>query len=215
MRMQIGVLLLSLGFAGVCGGPLDAAESKSGMPVASEIPFVHAIQRDLLKRFPKASDAEKAGYMRYTGEDSTGAISFTNFHWLSRDPQHPAQLWYDTKGNLLGADFSVPADGHPQAPVAKWGILQKRWTEFPPHIHFISQSPDGKIALGDMSVRDYLRFGGNLKAPTLDPFIKAGIVKAPAKARAVFLAPHIWDLIVWVKANPDGAFAEKNPLVKP
>jgi hypothetical protein len=27
--------------------------------------------------------------------------------------------------------------------------------------------------------------------------------------------PSIWDLIVWVKPNPSGAFAEKNPLVKP
>jgi hypothetical protein len=30
----------------------------------------------------------------------------------------------------------------------------------------------------------------------------------------VFDMPRIWDLIVWVKPNPNGAFAEKNPLVK-
>ena len=31
----------------------------------------------------------------------------------------------------------------------------------------------------------------------------------------IFEFPTIWDLIVWVKPNPSGAFAEKNPNVHP
>lgn len=56
-----------------------------------------------MARFPHASDAEKAGYVRYTNEDNTGSISYANFSWTS-DPTHPSQLWYDKSGNLLGAD---------------------------------------------------------------------------------------------------------------
>jgi hypothetical protein len=33
--------------------------------------------------------------------------------------------------------------------------------------------------------------------------------------KRVFLFPSLWDLIVWVKPNPLGAFADKNPNVIP
>ena len=35
------------------------------------------------------------------------------------------------------------------------------------------------------------------------------------EVKRVFLFPSLWDLIVWVKPNPLGAFADKNPLVVP
>jgi len=79
----------------------------SGPLSASETAFVHGIQADLMKRFPTAAAAEHAGYVRYTNLDDTGAISYTNNHWDSIDSKHPSQLWYDTSGTLLGADFSV------------------------------------------------------------------------------------------------------------
>src|ERR1700722_11183231 len=75
----------------------DANPTKSGPPNAAEAGFVHAIQADLMKRFPAAADAEKAGYVRYTNEDDTGAISYADMHWQS-DAHHPSQLWYDKHG---------------------------------------------------------------------------------------------------------------------
>jgi hypothetical protein len=42
-----------------------------------------------------------------------------------------------------------------------------------------------------------------------------GIAKSVAQVKRVFLFPSIWDLIVWIKPNPNGAFADKNPLVTP
>jgi len=48
------------------------ADKLSGMPTASEMPFVNAVTADLTARFPTASDARKAGYVRFTDEDNTG-----------------------------------------------------------------------------------------------------------------------------------------------
>jgi hypothetical protein len=53
----------------------------------------------------------KAGYVRYTGVDDTGAISYADRHWQSGDTKHPSQLWYDKSGHLLGADFSMLKTG--------------------------------------------------------------------------------------------------------
>ena len=77
------------------------------MPQGTEVAFVASIQKDLNARFPTPADAVKAGYFRYSNEDEDGAISYANLHWQSSNPQSPSQLWYDVKGNLLGADFSV------------------------------------------------------------------------------------------------------------
>jgi len=94
--------------------PLGAsADGPSGMPTAAEAPFVTAVAADLNARFPTPAAAERAGYLRYTDEDDTGAISYANRVWTSADAHHPSQLWYDAGGRLLGADFSVPYDAAP------------------------------------------------------------------------------------------------------
>ena len=64
-------------------GPVSSAENA----------FVGSMTADLMQRYPTASDAEKAGFMRYTAEDETGAISYVNVHqWQSGDVHHPSQL---------------------------------------------------------------------------------------------------------------------------
>ena len=48
--------------------------------------------------------------------------------------------------------------------------------------------------------------------------IQADLMKRVASIKdvpVIFLFPTIWDLIVWVKPNPAGAFADKNPTVTP
>lgn len=180
----------------------------------SEKAFVAAVQTDLGPRFASAKDAEKAGYVRYTGEDETGAISYANRQWQSSDAQHPSQLWYDKNGQLLGADFSrLKTDN---TPPDLWGINPGRWWEFDRHMHFVARKPDGTIAY-DLYVADddWLAAGGSLDHPSADTLVKLKRVQSASSVITVFNFPEVWDLIVWIKPNPNGAFAYKNPLVKP
>ena len=66
-----------------------------------------------------------------------------------------------------------------------------------------------------MSAKKFAAAGGNVDDPQADTLVKMGIAKNVGDVKHVFLFPSIWDLIVWVKPNPNGAFADKNPLVVP
>jgi hypothetical protein len=186
----------------------------SPMPQGSEVAFVKSIQKDLMARFPTASDAEKAGYFRYGNEDEDGAISYANLHWQSGNPQQPSQLWYDVHGNLLGADFSVLQSGSPQPP-AIWGVDYHRWVSFREHVHYILAGPNGTEVYGATSAKKFAAAGGNVDDPQAATLVKMGIAKDASDVKRVFLFPSLWDLIVWIKPNPNGAFADKNPLVTP
>ena len=160
------------------------------------------------------ADAEKAGYFRFGNEDSSGAISYANLQWQSADPQHPSQLWYDVHGNLLGADFSVLQSSSPEPP-KMWGVNYSRWVSFREHVHWILVGPNGTETYGATSAKKFTAAGGNVDDPQAITVVKMGKAKSAADVKRVFLFPSIWDLIVWVKPNPNGAFAEKNPLVTP
>ncbi|MFN2527653.1 MAG: hypothetical protein ABR584_02945 [Candidatus Baltobacteraceae bacterium] len=190
------------------------APTPNPKPSGAEVAFVTGIQADLMKRFPTAADAEKAGYVRYTEEDDTGAISYANQQWQSADAQHPSQLWYDVTGNLLGADFSVLKSNNPARPNL-WGIDPGRWFNFGhPHYHYILKDPKtAKVTYG--------AYGGKMlkKMHITAPGTEAAamtVAKVPkANVLTFFTFPALWDLQVWVKDNPNGAFAEKNPNVIP
>src|SRR5690349_21005626 len=115
-------------------GLADEQPTFNGPESASEKRFVASIQQDLMHRFPTARDAERAGYVRYTNVDETGAISYANCKWNSGDPKHPSQLWYDRDGNLLGADFSITLTRSAARPNI-WGINPGRWAELDGHQH--------------------------------------------------------------------------------
>jgi hypothetical protein len=193
----------------------DNTPTVSGKPNAAEAAFVRSIQADLGKRFPTAADAEAAGYVRFTNEDDTGSISYANRHWESADSRHPSQLWYDVHGKLLGADFSTfwTSAQRPQ----KWGIQPGRWAEFDAHFHYVLVDPATGVKTYDKYVMPppFLKAGGSMTNPQPATLVKLGLAKSPADVSTLFLFPHIWDLTVWVKPNPNGAFADKNPLVTP
>lgn len=117
----------------------DQNPTFSGPQSAAETAFVQSIQVDLNKRFATTAEAENAGYVRYTNEDDTGAISYANRQWVSKDAKHPSQLWYDAKGNLLGADFSVLAVNGTRPTL--WGINPGRWYQFDTHMHWVAKDP--------------------------------------------------------------------------
>jgi hypothetical protein len=193
----------------------DENPTYNGPLSPSEKAFVQSIQADLGKRFPTAADAEKAGYIRYTGVDETGAISYANLQWDSKDIKHPSQLWYDVKGLLLGADFSVPNTTHKRPQL--FGVNPGRWYEFDDHIHYVLKNPTTGKMTYDLYVLipAFVKAGGDPKHPSAQTLVAMGKVKNAADVVTIFDFPAVWDLIVWVKPNPNGAFAEKNPLVKP
>ena len=190
-----------------------AAPKLSPKAQGPEIAFIRSIQKDLNARFATPAQAEKAGYFRYTNEDNTGAISYANLQWQSSDPQHPSQLWYDVHGNLLGADFSILRHASTKAP-SLWGVNPARWEKIPAHVHWVLVGPNDAYGHAT-STKKFAAAGGNLANPQAATVVKLGKVKNAAQVRYVFLLPAIWDIDVWVKHNPNGAFADKNPLVIP
>lgn len=193
----------------------DQAPTYSGPLSASETKFVRAIQADFNQRFPTAAAAEQAGYVRYTGVDSTGAISYANQHWDSSDIRHPSQLWYDRHGHLLGADFSKP-NANGKRPNA-FGVNPGRWYAFDDHVHYVVRDPRTGRLKYDLYIMapKFVAAGGDLKNPSASTLVKLGRVHSASEVATIFDFPSVWDLIVWVKPNPKGAFAEKNPLVNP
>jgi hypothetical protein len=189
-----------------------SAEGPSGEPTAAEQPFVAKATADLQARFPTTADAVKAGYMRYTDEDETGSISYTNQKWTSADVDHPSQLWYDVKGRLLGADYSVPLTS---APPKLFGVDPARWETFHAHVHYGLTGSDGTVTYGGVGPKTMAKGDGTVEHPTAAALVAAGVAKKAEDVKFVFTFPAIWDLEVWVLPNPKGAFASTNPDVKP
>ena len=215
------IAALGLVAALLCALPASANENPSfrkptyfGPMSASEKAFVATMQKDLNARFATAKDAEAAGYVRYTNADDTGAISYANKQFQSSDVHHPSQLWYDKNGRLLGADYSrlYTSDTPPDL----WGVNPGRWFEFDRHMHYVTKDASGNPVYDQyLADDDWLNAGGSLTDPKPATLVKMGKIKDEKDVVTVFNFPKVWDLIVWVLPNPNGAFAYKNPNVKP
>ncbi|GAC1312038.1 MAG: hypothetical protein NVS2B3_15590 [Vulcanimicrobiaceae bacterium] len=193
-------------------GTARAGETLDGHPTPTEAAFVTKVASELPGRFPTPEAARKAGYVRFTDEDDSGAISYANKQWTSKDAEHPSQLWFDAKNRLIGADYSVPVDGG-KAPEL-FGLRPQRWQRFPAHVHYAVAGPSG-TTYGGADAKTIEKGGGTLAHPTAGALVAAGIAKRVRDVRFVFAFPAIWDVAVWVVPNANGAFAEKNPDVKP
>ncbi len=214
IRTGAALAALALTFTAAFAATPAPKATLSPIPHGTEAAFVASIQKDLTKRFPTPQAAEQAGYFRYGNEDEDGAISYANLKWQSGNPQEPSQLWYDVHGNLLGADFSVLQSGSPEPP-AIWGVSAQRWVSFREHIHYILNGPNGTETYGGVSAQKFAAAGGKVDDPQAATIVTMGFAKSASDVKKVFLFPSLWDLIVWVKPNPAGAFASKNPLVIP
>ena len=208
------------------GAPAATPPPMSPQPTAAEQPFIAKIQADIPARFATIAAAQKAGFFQYTGEDKTGAISYVNLKvWNSIDLDMPNQLWYDANGRLLGVDYTILESQSPKAPATLFGyaIDPARWVHRAPHMHFGYTAADGSLKFGAMQVQKFTDAGGVPSENVPDiPANKAALVKAgipgltsPDQVKFVFLHPAMWDLIPWVLPNPDGAWADANPNVKP
>jgi hypothetical protein len=73
--------------------------------------------------------------------------------------------------------------------------------------------PDGTQKYGGVGAKKFDAAGGDVDDPKPETLVKMGLATSAAQVAHVFLFPSIWDLIVWVKPNPAGAFADTNPTV--
>ena len=75
---------------------------------------------------------------------------------------------------------------------------------------------DGKLTYDKwVMAPKYRAAGGDPAHPTAAQLVAMGRASDVSQIVTIFDMPSIWDLIVWVKPNPNGAFAEKNPLITP
>jgi len=197
------------------GSPTPPAQPLlSPLPDPAERAFISTITPDLHARFPDGRSARAAGYLRYTDEDQDGIITYTDLHWFADDPKHPAQLWYDAHGHLIGADYTAHVADRTQRP-SQWGLQPGRWVHFIAHMHYVVREPDGSTRYGSLLNPTYRANGGDPAHPTPQPLVKLGIVKHASDVVAVFQLPEIWIASMWLVPNPNGAFADSDPLVKP
>ena len=225
-RLSTLVFALALACAALVVRPAGAqmgtpapAPTAAPAPSASESAFLAKIMRDLPQRYPNPPAAIRAGYVRYTNEDRTGAISYVNIKaWNTSDPDVPAQLWYDVNGRLIGADYSQrrnPDASPAPAPPSLFGISPSRFFTIGAHVHFVTCDKAGKCVYGKaVGAKKYATIG-DIEHPTADGLVKAGAVTDMSTVSAVFLYPAIYDVSVWVVPNPLGQFADKNPNVVP
>jgi len=211
-RSLFAALALSLvpAVASADASPSPAA-TLAPTATAAEAPFIAKATKYLEATYPTAAGAEKAGYVRYTYEDKSGSISYANFKASKPDFKHPSQLWYDVKGRLLGADYSVPYTT--KRPML-FGMDPQRWREFGAHVHYGLIGPGGAITYGATGGKVQQPAPVSIEHPTAAQLAAGGIAKSPKDVKFVFEFPHIWDIEVWILPNPNGAFAEFNPHVK-
>lgn len=178
---------------------------------ASEKSFVDSVSRDMQARFGTTAAATKAGYFRYTDEDSTGAISWVNTSSWKSDQQHPSQLWYDVNGRLIGVDFTVLKT---DTPPGLWGVSPSRWITHGLHVHYGVKQANGAM-YGGYGPKSAASIGASLANPSSADVVKLGKATSADQVLFAFTFPAVWDLQMWVVPNPLGAFADSNPNVKP
>lgn len=197
--------------------PVKASPTPAPSPNAAEAAFLKKVMTDLPKRYGTTAAATAAGYVRYSNEDRTGAISWVNTkYWDTTDPSHPAQLWYDAQGRLIGADFSVPQAESSTGKPTRFGIDASRWDTIGAHVHYVEKGPGGTLLYGKaVGAKKYGAANNGSTSPTAEGLVATGAVKDASQVAFVFLYPAIYDVSVWVIPNPLGQFADKNPNVKP
>jgi hypothetical protein len=191
-----------------------APPKMSGQPSSQEEKFVDDAGKYARAHWATTAEAKRAGFVEFTPEDKTGAISWANRNWTSTDAHHPSQVWFDANGRLIGLDFSVLQSESPQAPQL-WGIDSRRWIKIGQHVHYGVRQPDGSIKFGGIGPPRFLAAGGSMSAPTKQVLVNMGLAKSADDVAFIFTFPAIWDLQFWIIPNPEGAFAEANPNVKP
>jgi len=71
------------------------------------------------------------------------------------------------------------------------------------------------LKFGGLEDKDITKVGGDPASVTAADIAKTGKALSANQVAFAFHFAHLWDLEFWLIPNPSGAFAEKNPNVKP
>jgi hypothetical protein len=188
-----------------------AASPQPAKPSQSEAAFVAQVTQALTAEFPTTADAKAHGYMQMTHMESDGTIIYATMRYDGIDVNHPNFLWYDRNGRLVGLDYEYPKYAWAKPPGAHfYPVASSRWTTVGSHEHFAYT-----IAGGPMQYHG-ARPTPNLEGKTItaDELRADGLLPKGAKLAWAEFHPSCWDLGFWVVPNPNGAFADLDPLVK-
>jgi hypothetical protein len=89
-------------------------------------------------------------------------------------------------------------------------MMASRWTKIDAHMHLAYKLPDGTIKR-----RGAEALPNQTADPTAAQLRAAKLLPANATLQWAIYHPQTWDLGFWLVPNPNGAFADLNPLVKP
>lgn len=218
----LGLTIAAMPLGALAADPMPMAPMNTSPAAARTAPltpaestFAAGATSTLTRLYATTAVAEKAGYARYTNEDRSGAISYVNPKNIPSDISHPAQLWYDVNGRLIGADYSQNVADAPNGPTL-FGLSAARFHKIPLHVHYVTRAADGKLTYGLFIPADAFRAaGGDPEHPTAADLVKMGKVPSADHVALVVAITNNWDAQVWVVPNPDGQFADNNPNVKP
>jgi len=181
-------------------------------PDATEAMFISAVGMTLQQRYATTAAASAAGYFQMTRLEDDGTIIWFNGKWDDQvRPDQPNFLWYDKNGALVGLDYEYQVSTHPKPPASTlYPVMPSRWTTIDAHIHFAYKLPDGTIKR-----RGAETIKGVEGDPTAAQLTAAKLLPPGATLLWSHYHPKSWDLGFWLVPNPNGAFADLNPNVKP
>ncbi len=219
MRRLAAVLGAAFALTLVVPAWADENPTYNGPTSASEAAFVKAIQADLNQRFATAADAEKGLATSATrARIDTGAIQLRKHELAVERSAAPEPAVVRRQRQPVGRRLLDAAQARRRAPGPvgrQSGTVRTNWTWAHPSTGHGDPTTGALTYDLWMPNPKFVAGGGNPAQPDAAALVKMGKVKDPSTVATIFEFPALWDLIVWVKPNPKGAFAEKDPLVTP
>jgi len=189
----------------------SAKSTPTPTPAPGEAAFIADVTQALQAKYPTAASATAGGYYQMTRLEDDGTTIWFNNKWDSNVSKYePNFLWYDKHGKLVGLDYQYEGGATPKLPAGVYPVKASRWTTIDPHIHFAYKLPNGTIKR-----RGAMLLKGETADPTATQLKVAKLLPANATLLWAHYHPKSWDLGFWLVPNPNGAFADLNPLVKP
>jgi hypothetical protein len=190
---------------------LALTSTPAPMPDHNEAAFIADVTKALQAKYPTTTAATAGGYSQMTRLGSDGTAIWFNDKWDANVSKYaPNFLWYDKHGKLAGLDYQYTVSGHPQPPAGLYPVKASRWVAIPAHMHFAYKMPDGT-----MKRRGAKALKGETDDPTAAELKAAKLLPPNATLVWAHYHPKTWDLGFWLVPNPNGAFADLNPNVKP
>jgi len=193
----------------------DSGPAYTGAASASEAAFVRDVQSDLEARFPTAARCGQGGVRPLHERRRYRSDQLRELAVAVRRSAPPEPTLVRQERQTARRGFFATQDGVRAA--SSLGINPGRWSEFDGHVHWVGKDPATGALTYDHWVMQpaWVAAGGSVQNPSAATLVKLGKVSSPADVATIFFFPTLWDLIVWVKPNPNGAFADKNPTVTP